>query len=160
MHTDITPQHVPVTMYRTAERLTIAAPMPGAEPDDIRVEVADGRAVLHADLRATLKRDKQVLAEEWHVGPYHREVELPVVVNGELANVTYRNGVLVVALPIAAQARSARLTLTTIGPGYGERVGNQGHPVRPATQEEHEAARVRRGKGAGSRDAAPGTPPR
>ncbi len=146
MQADITPQHVPVTMYRSPERLTIAAPMPGVEPEDIRVEVADGRVVLHAALRATLKGDKEVLAEEWHAGPYHREVALPTAVNGELANVTYRNGVLVVALPVAAQARSAQLTLTTIGPGYGERVGSQGHPVRPTSQAEHEAARaLRRG---------------
>jgi|DewCreStandDraft_1066081.scaffolds.fasta_scaffold00167_57 HSP20 family protein len=158
MQADITPQHVPVTIYRSAERLTIAAPMPGAEPADIRVEVADGRAVLHADLRARLKGDKQVLTEEWHVGPYHREVELPTAVDAELANVTYRNGVLVVALPITARARAARLTLTTIGPGYGERVGNQGHPIRPATQEQHEAARARRVKGTGGREASPGTP--
>lgn len=158
MQADITPQHVPVTIYRSDDRLTIAAPMPGAEPEDIQVEVADGRVVLHADLRATLKGDKQVLVEEWHVGPYHREVELPTAVDGQLANVTYRNGVLVVALPITARARAARLTLTTIGPGYGERVGNHGHPVRPATQEEHEAARARRVKGTGGREASPGTP--
>jgi HSP20 family molecular chaperone IbpA len=46
--------------------------------------------VLHAALRATLKGDKDVLVEEWHTGPYHREVDLPAAVDGELANVTYR----------------------------------------------------------------------
>ncbi len=46
--------------------------------------------MLHAALRATLKGDKDVLVEEWHTGPYHREVDLPAAVDGELANVTYR----------------------------------------------------------------------
>lgn len=38
MHTEVTPQRIPVTMYRSPDRLTIAAPMPGVEPEDIRVE--------------------------------------------------------------------------------------------------------------------------
>ncbi len=32
-------QPVPVKMYRSEDRLTVAAPMPGMEPEDILVEV-------------------------------------------------------------------------------------------------------------------------
>src|SRR5690349_16185031 len=49
-------QHIPVKVYRTDERLMIAAPMAGLEPENIVVEVtADGRLILHGDLRAMLK---------------------------------------------------------------------------------------------------------
>lgn len=41
---------VPVTMYRTPDRLTLAAPMPGVQSGEIAVEItAAGRAVLHAE---------------------------------------------------------------------------------------------------------------
>jgi HSP20 family protein len=137
------PQPVPVKIYRTAERVAVAAPMAGSEPDDITVEVTDdGRLRLHAALRGLLKGDKQVLADEWNPGPYDREVSLPAPVNGEMANVTYGNGVLVVVLPVTeGPVHPARLTLTTTGHGHGERAGNAGHPVESYTAEEHHALR-------------------
>ena len=77
--------------------------------------------------------------EEWSAGEYHRELELPVAVDGELANVTYGNGVLVVVLPVAEQMRPARLTLQELSPTRGERVGSAGHhPIQPRSTEEHD----------------------
>ena len=143
MSGQVEPQHIPVKVYRGAGRLTIAAPMPGLEPQDITVDVSgDGRVVLRGEQRGTLKDDKDVLADEWNPGPYRREVALPVAVDGELANVTYNNGVIVVALPIVERARGATHTLETVGPAHGERIGNVGHPVRPQTTEEHQQARA------------------
>ena len=137
-------QPIPVKLYRTADRLTVAAPMPSVEPEDSTVEVKDGCVVLHADLRGVLKGEKDVLRDEWNPGPYHREVELPAAVDGNLANVTYRNGVIVVVLPIAEQSRPARLMLETVGPGHGEQIGSHGHPVEPVPRAEHDAMADRR----------------
>jgi HSP20 family protein len=128
-----------VNVYRTDDRVMVAAPLPGMEPADISVEVtANGRLVLHGELRGELTGQKEVLLEEWSAGGYHRELELPVAVNGELANVTYGNGVLVVVLPVAEQPRPARLTLQELSPTRGERVGSAGHnPIQPRSTEEH-----------------------
>ena len=104
MHEHPKHQHIPVKMYRTAERIMIAAPMPGMEPADIVVEVtAQGRLMLHGDLRGLLKDVKELLLDEWSVGLYHRELDLPVAVNAEHANVSYGNGVLLVVLPLSTQ---------------------------------------------------------
>ena len=122
-------QHIPVKVYRTDQRLMIAAPMAGLEPEDITVEItAEGHLILHGDLRALLKEIKELLLDEWSVGIYHRELALPVPVNAPCANVTYGNGVLTVALPISEQMHPARLTLERVGPAHGERKGNVGHP--------------------------------
>jgi HSP20 family protein len=122
-------QHIPIKVYRTDERLMIAAPMAGLEPENIMVEVtADGRLVLHGAVRAMLKEVKELLLDEWSVGVYHREFALPVPVNATCANVTYGNGVLMVALPISQQTLPARLTLERLAPTHGERKGNAGHP--------------------------------
>ncbi len=99
-----------MNVYRTAERLTVAAPMPGLGPEDITVEVtADGDLVLNGKLRAALEGDKEVLMDEWSVGRYHRNLALPVPVDGEGAAMTSGNGVLVVALPVAEAVRPALL---------------------------------------------------
>jgi HSP20 family protein len=123
-------QQIPIKMYRTPDRLMVAAPMAGMEPEDIMVEITgDGVLILHGALRAVLKDVKELLIDEWSVGNYHREIELPDTVDGEHANVTYGNGVLVVALPISDQTYPGLLTLQTVGPAHGEHVGNIGHSL-------------------------------
>jgi len=103
--------------------------MPGIEPENIVIEVTDGgHLVLYGELRAMLKDVKELLLDEWSVGIYHRDLELPAPVNGESANVTYGNGVVTVALPISEHIVPARLTLERLAPTHGERKGNAGHP--------------------------------
>ena len=135
--TDMTEHHrVPVKVYRSHDLLTVAAPMAGLGAEDITVEVtADGRLVLDGRLcpvpkldRGPLEGTKEVLVNEWIVGPYHRELALDTPVDGPSATVTYGNGVLVVALPIAESTRPACLSLEPIGATRGERAGNPDHP--------------------------------
>jgi HSP20 family protein len=121
-------QQIFVNVYRTTDRVVVAAPMPGMEPENIVVHVTeDGRLILEGESRALLKNVKEQLLYEWTVGAYHRELALPNAVDGEQATVTYRNGVLVVALPISKTTRAAKLTLGTVGPAHGERRGKAGH---------------------------------
>jgi HSP20 family protein len=104
-------QHIPVKMYRSDERLVVAAPMPGLEPSDIQATIKpDGQLSLHGRLRGEFKGDKDVLLDEWAVGDYERVLSLPLPVDGGSATVTYGNGVLVVSMPIAAQTTPATLS--------------------------------------------------
>jgi HSP20 family protein len=128
MQEQVKRQHIPVKVYRTDERLMIAAPMAGLEPENMLVEViGDGRLILHGDQRALLKEVKELLVDEWSVGVYHRELLLPVPVNAVCANVTYGNGVLMVALPISDQTSPAQLTLARVTPPHWQRRGNAGY---------------------------------
>jgi HSP20 family protein len=121
-------QQIPVKVYRSAGRLTVAAPMPGLGPEDITVEVTrDGYLLLNGKLRGALKGEKDLLADEWSVGPYRRTLSLPVPVDGSTASITYGNGVLVVALPIASENHPAVVNLERVGPARGE-----GHPDQHA----------------------------
>jgi HSP20 family protein len=121
----MTTQSIPIKLYRTPDRITVAAPMPGLGPEDIHVQVdehglvrLEGRLCEREDCGA-LKHSKDVLEEEWTVGPYLREISMPSAVDGEAATVTYGNGVLVVSLPVAERNRAASLTLETISPSRG-----------------------------------------
>jgi HSP20 family molecular chaperone IbpA len=95
--------------------------MPGLGPEDITIEVtAEGYLVLDGRLRGGLKGEKELLADEWSVGPYRPSLAVPVPVDGTGATVTYGNGVLVVSLPVAAATRPATVTLARTGPARGE----------------------------------------
>ncbi len=65
MQEQVKQQYIPVKVYRTDERLMIASPMAGLEPENILVEVThDGRLILHGDQRAMLKEVKELLVDE------------------------------------------------------------------------------------------------
>ncbi len=120
-------QHILVKVYRSADRIMVAAPMPGMLPEDINVKVTtEGHLIIDGVPRGILKGIKELLIDEWSVGSYHRELELPGFVDATRANVTYSNGVLVVALPISAKTTPAELTLQKVGPDHGEHVGHAG----------------------------------
>src|SRR5437879_12783871 len=75
-------QHIPVKVYRTHDRLMIAAPMPGLQPEDLGIEVtADNHLILQGEIRGLLKDVKELVIDEWSVRAYHREIELPVPVD-------------------------------------------------------------------------------
>ncbi|HEY3993110.1 MAG TPA: Hsp20/alpha crystallin family protein [Ktedonobacteraceae bacterium] len=109
-------QQVPLKVYRAENRLTVAAPMAGMEPEDIVVDITeDGRLLLDGQVRGMLKEGKEVLLDEWSVGAYYRDYTLPEPVDGSEAVATYGNGVLVVTFPTASRLTPARLTLSSSG---------------------------------------------
>lgn len=113
-------QQVPLKVYRAADRLTIATPMAGMEPEDIRIEITpDGRLLLDGEVRGMLKDVKELLLDEWSVGAYYRDYMLPEPVDGSQAAATYGNGVLVVTFPVAAKIVPACLTLSSTGVARG-----------------------------------------
>jgi HSP20 family protein len=118
-------QTIPIKLYRSTDRITVAAPMPGLGPEDIQVRVDDrGHVVLEGRLCeredcGALKGSTDVLTEEWTVGPYVRELDVPVAVDGPGGIVTYGNGVLVVSLPLAERTTAATLRLERTAPNHG-----------------------------------------
>lgn len=135
MATRMSSHSMPAKIYRTPQRIMAAVPMPGLEPADISIEVtSSAMLIIHGQRGGELRGLKVELLNEWSTGDYMREIALPGHVDGELANVTYGNGVLVIVLPVAAQTRPVHLKLTALTATRGLRAGNMGKPVRPYTR--------------------------
>ena len=153
------PGRVPVRVYQSTDRLMVAAPLPGLEPEDIAVRVAGTTRTIHGDVRGTRQEERELLAAEWSIGPYHRELQLSQPADGARANATYGNGVLVLALPKLAAGVApveAEFRLQVVDAPRGQRVGHHGHDLNPITTEAHRrqtdavVARARaEGRGAG-----------
>lgn len=157
---------LPIKLYRTTDRLTVAARTPGLLPEDLTIRItADNRLVLDGRGRGnTVERQtyarfvrlgdgetaaRQViqevwerLADEWTTGPCHREIHLPVAVNGAIATATYGNGVVVVVMPVAERVSPAELRLTPVGMGHGEHVGSASYPIQPLSDAAHRGAKL------------------
>jgi HSP20 family protein len=133
-------QKIPVRVYQSDHHVMLMAPMPGLEPEDISIAISGDRAIIRGEERGPGQHEKDVIVDEWAVGPYYREVRLPQPVNGTLANATYGNGVLVLSMPKLQEgekATPADFQLHPVSATHGERVGFTGRDNRPTTTKEH-----------------------
>jgi HSP20 family protein len=131
---------LPVRVYEAGEKIMIAAPMAGLAPEDIAVTVDGDQVRIRGAERGPRQHGLGLVVAEWTVGPYERDVRLPSSVDGRLTNVTYGNGVLVVAMPRTKPGErpvAAEIGLTAIEATRGEHVGHVGRVARPMTTREH-----------------------
>ncbi len=136
---------LPVNVYHEVHKVMVAAPLPGMEPRNIRLEVAGRRLSIHGALRGPGQGRKRYVLRQWTVGPYHCTVDLPAFVDAARANATFDNGVLVVILPLAAQPISGTISMLKIGTTKGQLIRHVGlTPVpRPETpQPQVQAQRI------------------
>jgi HSP20 family protein len=139
-------QTVPVQMHQTNDLFVLAAPMPGLEPEDITVTISSDHLTISGEYRGSRHDQPEVLLSEWTVGPYYREVILPQLVNGELTNATYGNGVLVLSMPKlapGAQVSNTEFRLQALTDTRGQRVGHTGAHIEPTTTQARGQHRAR-----------------
>src|SRR5262245_28076572 len=133
---------VPVRVYQIDDRIMVAAPLPGLEPEDITVTIAGPRVTIRGVERGPGQHERDLIMAEWTIGPYDRELVLPQPVHGDLANATYGNGVLVLALPKLGTGEpevATEFRLQPVGATiHGERVGHSGSTITPTTTREHQ----------------------
>jgi len=141
---DTAPRTVPVRVFQVEDRISVVAPLPGLEPEDIAVAIDGRRVTIRGDQRGPHQHDRDLLVSEWTIGPYERELTLPEPVDGVGANATYGNGVLVIVLPKAVRAEAATPATFRLEPihrpPHGEHVGHSGSTMAPTTTDEHRRA--------------------
>jgi HSP20 family protein len=143
-----TGQILPVRVYRSSNRIMVAAPMPGLEPTDITVTVDGDRVTIEGRERGPRQHNVDLVLAEWTVGPYRRELELIEPVAAELVNATYDNGVLVLAMPTLEDGRPAsraEIRLEPIEATRGEYVRHVGRDITPTTTRQHRVGKHRTG---------------
>jgi HSP20 family protein len=134
---------LPIRVYEAGQKVMIAAPMPGLTPQDISVTVDGERVSIRGAERGPHQHGVHLVEAGWTVGPYVRDVHLPGPVTAALTNVTYGNGVLVVAMPRtqSEEPGAAEIRLETIAPTRGQRVGHFGRVPKRTTTAEHRRAK-------------------
>jgi HSP20 family protein len=100
-------------MYEGDEALTLKAELPGLSKDDVQVEIKDNRLTL----RGERKRQTEVKEAQYHrvervYGAFQRSIKLPVVVDADKAEAIFKDGVLKLTLPKAAEAKPKPISIT------------------------------------------------
>jgi HSP20 family protein len=101
-----------VDCYRTEESLTVLVELPGVDPDEVDLHVADGRLSI-AGTRQRPRYEGQVYQQmELDYGPFRRQVALDADVDVARADATYDRGILTIVLPLAQRpAKGERMVI-------------------------------------------------
>ena len=89
-----------VDLCETADAFIVTAELPGLARDQIRIEVHDGRLIIHG------RRDARVPCEQYHQverghGEFSRSFALPPTVDPDRSAADLRDGVLTIVIPKA-----------------------------------------------------------
>ncbi|MFC3174183.1 Hsp20/alpha crystallin family protein [Novosphingobium bradum] len=121
-------------VHQSDDRLEITAELPGVREEDIDLTIEDGLLTLSGEKRSDHTDEQRGYSERTY-GRFERTITLPTNVNEEAARAQFRNGVLTITLPRAAERPRGRKI--PLGGAQQAQVGqvahNDAHPA-PAQQ--------------------------
>ena len=88
-------------VFEKNNRLTVRLDVPGLKPEELTVNVAEGRLALEGERKHETEEEKNNwYKRERTYGRFYRTVPLPEGVNAKEVEATFKNGVLEVTVPL------------------------------------------------------------
>lgn len=102
----------PVNVYEDKDAFYVEVLLPGVDPPSVNLTVLRNSLTVSGErTRPVSGKSETVHREERTYGKFSRRVELPVEVDEAKAKAEYKNGVLLVTLPKAEQAKPKEITV-------------------------------------------------
>lgn len=100
------PWAMPIDMYETDTEVVIRASLPGIKPEDVDITAGADTVTVRAEVKrdAAIKAERYV-CQEIEYGQIVRTVPLPIAVRAGEAEARFDNGMLVLRLPKAEEAK-------------------------------------------------------
>lgn len=95
-----------VDMYETESDLVISTALPGVRAEDLDVSLTGDVLCIKAELKSETKEEQaSYYRQERRYGSCSRSVNLPVAVQADKAQATYKDGILTLTLPKAEESK-------------------------------------------------------
>ena len=104
-------QSLALDVYETDENLVVEASMPGTKPEEVDISVVGNTLTIKAEReeQREKKEEGRYYFRERRYGAFQRSVGLPVDVDADKAEATFKDGVLKLSLPKAEEAKPKRI---------------------------------------------------
>ena len=109
----------PVEVSETDEALEVKASMPGVEPGDVEITIANDVLTIKAEHREQMEEKREFYRREIRYGAFHRALSLPVSVDADRAEARFENGMLRLKLPKAEALRPKQIKISGMVPENG-----------------------------------------
>ena len=108
------PAAMPIDAYRSGDQFIVAFDLPGVSPEAIDIDVERNVLTVKAERRPlNLDSDAQMQLSERPLGAFSRQLFLGDALDTDRIEASYDNGVLVVKIPVAEQAKPRRVAVAT-----------------------------------------------
>jgi HSP20 family protein len=98
-----------LNLYETPDGYVLTAELPGVAGDAIDVSVEGDRVTLRGERRSERPTEASIHRRERPTGEFRRALQLPVPIDADKVEATYRSGVLTLRLPKAAEHRPRQI---------------------------------------------------
>ncbi len=96
----------PTDLFETDDHVVVKAVLPGINPDEVEISVAEGVLTIKGEAKYEQKTEHDhYYRREICYGTFSRSITLPTRVNHEQAEADFSNGILTVSLPKAEEVR-------------------------------------------------------
>mgnify|MGYP003574407146 FL=1 len=99
----------PITLHETERAYEVRLPLPGADPGGLEIQVEQNVLRISGERTGVPSDATRRYAGERMTGAFRRSAELPAAVDAEAVEAHFRDGVLSVTLPKAAEALPRRI---------------------------------------------------
>ncbi|MBN1573241.1 MAG: Hsp20/alpha crystallin family protein [Deltaproteobacteria bacterium] len=99
-----------VDIFETEAELTLIADIPGVEPDELDIDIADDTLTIVGKVKPADEAHNYIM-QEYGVGNFFRQFTLSEVIDQEKINANFSNGVLTLKLPKVEKAKPRKITV-------------------------------------------------
>lgn len=100
-----------VDVYQSKDQYTVHAELPGLKKEEIELSLNGDTLTISGERKQETKSEEGSRTERFF-GKFQRSVILPVPVNAEKVNATYKDGILTVVLPKAEEAKPKQIPVS------------------------------------------------
>ena len=105
-----------IDVHETADDIVVTASLPGMKAEDVEITMTGQSLTLRGEFKADEKVERdQYLYRERRFGAFHRSLQLPVRVQGENAQATFRDGILTLRIPKAEEVKPRQIRINANG---------------------------------------------
>jgi HSP20 family protein len=97
-------------VHQTGDEIIVTASLPGLKAEDVDITITGQTLAIRGEFKANDKVERdQYLYRERRYGTFHRQVELPVRVQGDATTATFEDGVLTLRIPKAEEVKPRQI---------------------------------------------------
>ena len=97
-------------VHQTPDEIVVTAALPGLKPEDVDITITGQTLSIRGEFKADdeISRD-QYLYRERRYGSFHRQLQLPVRVQGDASTASFEDGVLTLRIPKSEEVKPRQI---------------------------------------------------
>jgi len=101
-----------IDIYEKKKFVVVEATLAGIKPEEVNINIKDDILIIEGKREISSEVDeKNYYRQEVRSGSFHRNIVLPVSVQGKKAEASFKNGLLTINLPKEGKAKSNKIKI-------------------------------------------------